>query len=555
VASSRNEGESMAQMTGGQAIVQALRREGVEYVFGLPGVQIMGIYDAFYGQSDVKLITVRHEQTTTYMADGYARVTGKPGVGLVVPGPGVQNASAALGTAYSCSSPVLLVAGQIESDMLAQDKGALHEINDQLDIVRPVTKWCQRVLNTADIPEAIREAMRQMQTGRPRPTLVEVPPDVLATVADVSFRAPERYPAVLPDEALIRSAAQLLATAKKPLIWAGGGVIVGDASAEVQALAEALGAPVATTPEGKGAIPEDHPLGLGVGYYGHGAPSLAAPRADVVLAVGTRLTGQMRGPTAPKAPQQLIHLDVDASVIGKNYPADVALVGHAKPALGKLLEAVRTQKVPQERWPPQELEEIIRENNAWVRQQAPLQCEIISQLQQVLDDDAVVVSGITNVGYWSHFALRVRRPRTYLSASYFATLGFAFPTALGAKVAAPNRQVVSLSGDGGFMYALPELATAVQYGINLVALVFADGAFGASNNDQRTRYHGRIVGTNIHNPNFVQVAEAFGAKGIRAEPDKLATALQEAFDAGRPTLIEVPVPTMVPPFQIPPRVE
>ena len=195
-----------------------------------------------------------------------------------------------------------------------------------------------------------------------------------------------------------------------------------------------------------------------------------------------------------------------------------------------LFDAVRTQKSPQERWPHEELAEIMRENEAWVRQQAPLQCEIIGQLQQVLDDDAVVVSGITNVGYWSHFALRTVRPRTYLSASYFATLGFAFPTALGAKVAAPNRQVVSLSGDGGFMYALPELATAVQYGINLVALVFADGAFGASNNDQRTRYQGRLVGTNFHNPNFVRVAEAFGAKGIRAEPDKLAAALEEAFD-------------------------
>jgi acetolactate synthase-1/2/3 large subunit len=545
----------MAQMTGGQAVVQALQREGVEYVFGLPGVQIMGIYDAFYGQSDVQLITVRHEQTTTYMADGYARVTGKPGVGLVVPGPGIQNASAALGTAYSCSSPVLLVAGQIESYMLGQDKGALHEINDQLDIVRPVTKWCQRVLKVEDIPAAIHEAMRQMQTGRPRPTLVEVPPDVLATVADVTLPTPERYAALSPDQVDIQRAAELLATAKKPMIWAGGGVIVGDASAELQALAEALGAPVATTPEGKGAIPEDHALALGVGYYGHGTPSLAAPRADVLLAVGTRLTGQMRGLTVPRAPQRLIHLDVDASVIGKNYPADIALVGDAKRGLQMLLDAVRMQKVPQERWPRQELAEILRDNEAWVRQQAPLQCEIIGQLQQVLDDDAVVVSGITNVGYWSHFALRTRRPRTYLSASYYATLGFAFPTALGAKVAAPNRQVVSLSGDGGFMYALPELATAVQYGINLVALVFADGAFGASNNDQRTRYQGRMVGTTFHNPNFVQVAEAFGAKGMRADPDRLATALQEAFDANRPTLIEVPVPTMVPPFQIPPRME
>jgi acetolactate synthase-1/2/3 large subunit len=201
------------------------------------------------------------------------------------------------------------------------------------------------------------------------------------------------------------------------------------------------------------------------------------------------------------------------------------------------------------------LEEIRRDNAAWLRQQAPLQCEIIDQLNQVLSDDAIVVSGITNIGYWSHFALRTRKPRTRLNASYFATLGFAFPTALGAKVAAPDRPVISISGDGGFMYALPELATAVQYGLNVVALVFADGAFGASNHDQRTRYQGRIVGTEFHNPNFVQVAEAFGAKGIKAEPDQVGKAVQEALNANRPTLIEVPMPTLAPPFQIPPRSE
>jgi acetolactate synthase-1/2/3 large subunit len=545
----------MAQMTGGQAVLRALHREGVSVVFGLPGVQIMGIYDAFYGQSDVRLITVRHEQTTAYMADGYARVTGRPGVALVVPGPGVQNASAALGTAYACSSPVLLLAGQVESDMLGQDKGALHEINDQLDIVRPITKWRRRVLKVEDIPAAIHEAMRQMHSGRPRPTLVEIPPDVLAATAEISFPEPEHYPPPAPDRQGIRRAAELLSQAQKPLIWAGGGVILADAAEELKALAEALGAPVATTPEGKGSLPEDHRLALGVGYYGHGAPALAAPRADVILAVGTRLTGQMRGHTAPRPPQRLIHLDVDPAVIGKNYPAEVALVGHAKPGLQMLLDAVRTQPPPAERWPRQELEEIRRDHAAWLRQQAPLQCEIIEQLNQVLGDDAVVVSGITNIGYWSHFALRARKPRSCLNASYFATLGFAFPTALGAKVGAPHRPVVSLSGDGGIMYALPELATAVQYGLNVVALVFADGAFGASKNDQRTRFHGRIVGTEFHNPNFVQVAEAFGAKGIKAEPDQVGKAVQEALHANRPTLIEVPIPTLAPPFQIPPRTE
>ncbi|MFQ5828602.1 MAG: thiamine pyrophosphate-binding protein [Candidatus Methylomirabilia bacterium] len=545
----------MARMTGGQAVVQALRREGVRVVFGLPGEQIMTIYDAFHGQPDIRLITVRHEQTTTYMANGYAQVTGTPCAALVVPGPGLQNASAALATAYACSSPVFLLAGQIDSTMLGQDKGALHEINDQLDIVRPVTKWCQRVLKAEEIPVAIHEAMRQMQTGRPRPTLVEIPRDVLAATADFTLSDPQPKAVLPPDSQSVRHAAELLRVSSKPLIWVGGGVTLADASVELRVLAEALGAPVATTPQAKGAFPEDHPLALGVGYYGHGAPALAMPRADVILAVGTRLTGQMRGLTALRPPQRLVHLDVDATVIGKNYPAEVAVVGHAKPGLEMLVEMVRDRRVPATRWPSAELEDIRRQAEARVRRLAPLQSEIIGQLQSALTDDAIIVSGITNVAYWSQLALRLRRPRSYLTTSYYATLGFAFPTALGAKVAAPDRPVISLTGDGGFMYALPDLATAVSYGINVVTIVFVDGAFGASKNDQRTRFEGRVIGTELHNPSFVQVAEAFGAKGIKAEPTTVGEALREAIEANRPTVIEVPIPTLAPPFQIPSEAE
>jgi len=542
----------MPTMTGAQAVVRELSREGVKVVFGLPGVQIMPLYDAFWGQTDIRLLTVRHEQTTVYMADGYARVTGKPGVALVVPGPGVQNASAALGTAYACSSPVLLVAGQVESAMLGQGRGALHEIDDQLEIVRPITKWSRRVLTVADVPAAIQEALWRAQSGRPRPTVVEIPPDVLAAAAEVTLTAPQAPTPSAPDPESVRRAARLLADARKPLIWAGGGVILGDATDELTALAEELGVPVATTAEGKGAIPEDRALALGVGYYGHGAPSFAAPRADVILAVGTRLTGQMRGPTTLQPPQRLIQLDVDASVIGKNYPAEVSIVGHAKPGLRMLREIARTFPRPEDRWPRGELAEVKRRGAESVSRQAPLQCEMIGQLQKAIDDDAVVVSGITNVGYWANFALERRRPRTYLTASYFATLGFAFPTALGAKVAAPDRAVISLSGDGGFLYALPELATAVQHGINVVAIVFVDGAFGASKNDQLTRYEGRVIGTELRNPSFTQIAEVFGAKGIKAEPSDLREAVQTALDARRPTVIEVRIPTLPPPFQLPP---
>ena len=543
----------MAQMTGGEAVIQALRHEGVEIVFGLPGVQIMGIYDAFYGQSDVRMMTVRHEQTTAYMADGYARVTGKPGVALVVPGPGVQNASAALGTAYAASSPVLLLAGQVESYNVGSDRGALHEINDQLDIVRPITKWCQRVNDVPSIPGAIHEAMRQMRTGRPRPTEVEISPDILAATADVTFPPVAPLVPAAVDWDQVQRAAALLRSASKPLIWAGGGAVLADASRELIALAEALGAPVATTAEGKGVFPENHRLSLGVGYYGHGAASWAAPQADVVLAVGTRLTSQMAGLNALRMPQRLIHLDIDPTIIGKNYPADIRLITDARAGLQALLEEVRRQDTPAPRWTDVELQDMWRSQERWLQEKAPNQSEIWRSIQRVLPDDAVLVSGITNMGYWAHFAYRSRQPRTYLTSSYFATLGFSFPVALGAKVALPERPVVSITGDGGFMYALPELATAVHYDIGVVVVVFVDNALGASKNDQRTRFKGREIGTTLHNPSFAEVARVFGAQGVRTDPERLDSALQEAIASGKPTVIEVPVPTWAPPFQIQPR--
>lgn len=543
----------MAQMTGGEAVVEALRHEGVEVVFGLPGVQIMHIYDAFYGRSDIRLITVRHEQTAAYMADGYARVTGKPGVALVVPGPGVQNAGAALGTAYSASSPVLLLAGQVASADIGSDRGALHEINDQQEIIRPVTKWRHRATDVQGISDAIQEAMYQMRSGRPRPTEVEIAPDVLAATAQVSFSQPQEPVVAAPDWSQVRRAAGLLSQAEKPLIWAGGGVGIAGASRELVALAEALGVPVATTMEGKGVFPEDHRLALGVGYYGHGTSSWAAPKADVILAIGTRMTGQMMGLNAPRPPQRLIHLDVDNSVIGKNYPAEIALVADARPGLQALLEDVQNQEVAADRWPEEELREMRGLQTQWLQEQAPNQCDIIGRIQTVMPDETVLVSGITNVAYWSYFAYCARQPRTYVTSSYFATLGYGFPVALGAKVACPDRPVVALTGDGGFMYALPDLATAVQYNIGVVVVVFVDNALGASKNDQAARYHARVVGTELHNPSFAEVARAFGARGMRVEAERLDRALQEALEADGPTVIEVPIPTWVPPFQVNPR--
>jgi acetolactate synthase-1/2/3 large subunit len=540
-------------MTGGKAVVESLKREGVEVVFGVPGVQIMHIFNAFYGEPEIRLITSRHEQTTVYMADGYARVKGKPGVGLVVPGPGVQNASAALGTAYACSSPVLLIAGQVESYNLGQERGALHEINDQLDVVRPITKWRQRVMRVEEIPGAIHEAVYQMRTGRPRPTEVEIPWDVLATIAEVTVGPPKENLQAMPNREEVRRASDLLVSAKKPLFWAGGGVILSDASPQLIELAEALGAMVATTPEGKGAIPEDHPLSLGGGYYGFGAVRWATPQADVVLAAGTRFTSQMVPGTALKAPQRLIHLDVDPSVIGKNFPAEVAIVADAKEALKVLLEEIQRKKfsrVPGGAWPQPERVELWEKHRRWLQEKAPLQCDIIAHLRQELRDDAILVSGVTNIGYWCNLAYPVKRPRTYLTSSYFATLGYAFPTALGAKVAAPDKPVVCVVGDGGFMYACAELATAMRYGINLIAVIFTDNAFGSTKSDQQINFQGRVLGTELQNPDFAKLAELFGVKGMKADPERLGSALREALEADRPVVIEVPIPTLIPPFQI-----
>ena len=260
----------MATMNGAQALIGSLAREGVEVIFGLPGVQIMDVFDALHGHAGIRIVTVRHEQATTYMADGYARTTGKVGVGLVVPGPGALNALAGLGTAYATSSPVLLVSGQMESYNLGQRRGALHEIEDQLDIFRPITKWCERVLKVEEIPSAVHKAVRLLSTGRSRPVELEIPWDVLPATGEAELPEADVCGKQGPDPTGVRQAAELLAGARRPLIWAGGGTMAADSSSELHQLATALNAPVITTPQAKGIIPEDHPLSLGTFYYGHG---------------------------------------------------------------------------------------------------------------------------------------------------------------------------------------------------------------------------------------------------------------------------------------------
>jgi acetolactate synthase-1/2/3 large subunit len=480
------------------------------------------------------------------MADGYARVTGKVGVAMVVPGPGALNASAGLGTAYACSSPVLLISGQIVSTSLGRREGQLHEIEDQLDVFKPITKWNHRVTRPEEIPGAVHEAFRQLKTGRPRPVELEIPPDILAATAAIDLIEPEKYPKASGNPSDIQGAAQLLADARKPAIIAGGGAVIAGASQELAELAELIQAPVMTTPQGKGIIPEDNPLAIGVNFAWLGPAYQVIPESDVILAVGTRFL--IRDLTINPS-QKVIHIDVDPTEIGKNFATDVGIVADAKEALAQLLERLRAISSPKGSRRG-EIEGYKRAFTEYIRDLGPEQVSMIDTIRNELEDDAILVSGMTTIGYWSHAAYPVRRPRTYITSSYFGTLGYAFPTALGAKSAQPDRQVVAICGDGGFMYNPQELSTAMRYGINVVALVFNNSAYGASRWDQTHRYGRRFIGTDLLNPDFVKLAGSFGAVGLRTEPAGLGSALREALAANVPVVLEVVIPNLMPPFQI-----
>ena len=540
----------MTTMTGGQAVVRALRAEGVDVVFGLPGVQIMHIYDGFFDTGEVRVITVRHEQTATFAADGYARTTGKPGIALVVPGPGAYNAGAGMATAYAASSPVLMIAGQVPSTAIGQDQGALHDVHDQLEFMKPVTKWNSRVLAAAEVPSTVHEAIRQLSTGRPRPVEVEIPPDVLGSSDDVYLIEPELYPYPAPPENVVGRAAKLLAEAKRPLIWCGGGVHQSGAWEELRQLAERLNAPVMTTAEGKASLPDSHPLSLGSSGYGWGPAVDVVPQADVILCVGTRLG--YPGNAMPGPSQAVIDLNIDPTHAPQGGADTLSVASDARVGLAALSVAIGDGGSESE-WDSAQLAQMKTRARERIAQAAPEQLALVDAIRAGVPEDGIVIAGVTIMAAWANICMPMDRPRSFITSSYMGTLGFSFPTSLGAKVGNPDRPVVALCGDGGFMYAASELSTAVQHGINVVAVIFNNGVFGASFADQSSRFQGRVVGTELHNPNFVQLAESFGARGIRVDKtEDLPGAIRDAIAGERPTIVEMITPRLTPPYQLTP---
>lgn len=528
----------MVSMTGGQALIRSLYREGVKTIFGLPGVQLYHALDAIHGEPDIRFISTRHEQAAAYMADGFARASGIVGTALVVPGPGLLNASAGVGTAYSASSPILVVSGQIRSDRLGLNYGELHEVDDQIDFIRPLTKWSKRVVQTAEIPTVVHEAFVQLYTGRPRPVEIEVPEDILGEFADVELLEPDRPQHPLANSEVILEAAGILAASSRPAIWAGGGAIASGASEILQRLAEYLQAPVATSREGKGVIPEDHYLSAGAPNFTHDSLDDLVAGADVVLAVGTRLAIN----NLPES-QLIVHIDIDPDEIGRRYSNTLAVIGDARRTLDAIFLAV-SNIVPKQDSRRMEMEEY-RAGRFGDSATVEPQGSLVRAIREATPEDGIVIEGNTQIGYVSGVHFPVYVPRTYLTSSYFGNLGFAYPTALGAKVAQPDRTVVAISGDGGFLYNSQELATAVQHGINVIAIVFNDHAFGNVLRDQKNMFDGHVIGSELHNPDFVKLAEAYGARGVRAVDDRALTlALKDAQKLDVPTVIEVPVGEM-----------
>jgi acetolactate synthase-1/2/3 large subunit len=526
----------MATMTGGEALVQSLVREGVRAVFGLPGVQIYGVLAALRDEPSIRFVVARHEGATSYMADGYARAGGTFGVALVVPGPGLLNASAGLSTAYAASSPVLMIAGQIPKAQIGKDIGLLHEVHDQLDAVAPVSKWRKRVLEVRDIPAAVREAVTQLRTGRPRPVVLDLPPETMQDEDDVELLPATTVTRAAADARSIDRAVELLVAARRPVIYAGGGVNLSGAHEALTTVAEHLQAAVAESAEGKGAVSDASDVAVGAALWPTSPLRQYLDQADVVLAVGSRLAL-----AAFKPEQRVIQIDADPDEIGRNHADTLGLVGDARATLERLLERLRAASAPR---PSRKGErEALRAQIAEVGRDEP-QDSILNSLRAGVPEDAVFIAGMTQIGYYSRPFWPVWKPRTYLTSSYSGNLGYEYPTALGAKVACPDRPVVAVIGDGGFMYHSQELATAVQHRINVVAVVFNDNAFGNVARDLDDGWGGSF-GADLHNPDFLKLAEAYGVVGMRAkQPTDVGRLVRDAIQLDRPVLIEVPVSRM-----------
>lgn len=532
------------KLTGGQSLAQQLLREGITDIFGIPGVQLDWAVDALRQVSDrIRFLVPRHEQATSYMADGYARTTDRIGTCMVVPGPGLLNAMSGLATAYACNSRVLCIAGNIFSGAMGRGYGLLHEVNNQSDILGAVTKWHGSARSPQEIPRLVREAVRQLRTGRPRPVGVEIAHDVLSTTAEVELIDPperEENP-MQPESGAIARAASLLSAARFPVIYAGGGVLAARASPALREVAEKLQAPVVMSDNGRGALSDRHPLALNT--LGGRA---VFPHADMALVVGSRFVDASRAqPAWPAGGKRYIFVNLDPADWGPPRASELGIHADARLALEALaaeLSARRPSRAADldkvRAWALRQADEITPQNG-WTR-----------ALRAAIPDDGVLVMDLTQVGYFARLMYPVYEPNTFISPGYQGTLGYSLAAGLGVAVGNPGRAVVSIIGDGGFGWNMQELATARKYNLGLVSIVFNDGHFGNVRTLQKEQF-GHLYGVELMNPKFDKLAEAFDIPYARVEdPDALKDLLREVLTWGGPALIEARVGDMPNPWHL-----
>jgi acetolactate synthase-1/2/3 large subunit len=525
-------------MTGGDAAVRTLIANGVRTLFALPGIQNDWLFNALYDQRDaIRVIHTRHEQGAAYMALGAALATGDLAACSVVPGPGMLNASAALATAYALNAKLLFLTGQIPLASIDRKIGALHEINDQLGILSRLAKRAVRIEAASAITAELNAAIRAAHSGRPRPVAVEIPMDVLAAPTPLvpvaaAGGAPES-PAL--DRGGVERIAALLAQARTPMIFVGSGAQ--GVAPEVRRLAARLGAPVVAYRTGRGIMDDRNPQS----FVQPAARELWS-RCDVVLALGTTLRVPLQSWARP-AGQALLRIDVDPTSHALLAEPALALTARLEDALPVLADALEAGSV-QASW---DAADLAAAQDAWRERTRVLEPQIayLAAIRAAMGEHGVFVDELTQVGFASRLVMPVYHPRSFISTGYMGTLGWGFPTALGVKVARPEAAVVSVTGDGGFMFGVAELATAVQHGIALVVVVFNNGEYGNVAQMQRAQYGGRCIATKLVNPDFVALAQAFGARGRRArDPRQLRVELEAGFAADGPTVIEVPVGDM-----------
>lgn len=517
-------------MTGGGAIARQLAASGIDTLFGLPGVQTYALHDALV-DVPIQYVGARHEQGAAYMALGYAQSTGRPGVYSAVPGPGVLNTTSALATALATDTRVLCIAGQVATPSIGRRRGELHELPDQLAILRGLTKDAQRIERGSDAPAAVARAIAQLSSGRPGPVALEVPMDVMAGPCDAAVAAlvTTAKPAV--DTDAIERAATIVAGARTPMLWIGSGAI--GARAELLALAERLGAPIASWRGGRGIAGDDHPLATNVAAAWH-----LWERTDVLIVVGSRAeTPFLRWPPRTQPPR-IVRIDIDAAERDR-LAVDVFVHADASAGVGALVTALGRRAVHRRSG-----DEIMTARATAAAEAARIQPQVglLAALRDVMPRDAFLVEDMCQASYASWFAFPIHEPRTFVRAGYSGNLGFGYATAIGVKIAHPRRAVVALAGDGGFLFTMQELATAAQYRIGVVVVVVDNQGWGNVRRDQLAQF-GRTSGADLTSPDFVRLAESFGVAGHRAtDPPSLRRVLERALADDRPALIHVPIP-------------